>query len=678
MTLRKIPLLATLTLVLLPTIDSMAMHQSDDRPRQTMRARPTLTPSMLDEIAADMRAGMRPERDASIDVRAGNQLRQLVVELALQGRREESGSGSATLAAIRLGHEIQEIEAWMTRAVTGNVPVGNPPSPLTEDARLRILRRLEVFSEVALDEFRRRPRDSSAEIDDALAVVLAPIRDTIEVVLARELQSRWPVIPEESLPVDPNATNITPTTLRLEAITRSAFDPKMPIRFQEVLSTRIKNAAETITLDAEVENHDSRLADLEWLTRVAGDLTRAEHSSDPFQSYVETISEAIAEGANPRTGMDRREELTTLLLPTELLPRSTASLTLNELRTHRLRIRNQYDQKLRSIDSGAGDPDRRWVEQVAELQLLARDVERTHAAERLLVELSNANPTSRPAIITRLRTWLRLLASSRTRAEAAAALDRLDLDATRFLVIPGEDLLDSPAEAFNHRIAGRATDLTTRIQLARQGWIEEISQGLFDGPFKLELERLSRLLAVLVQVNEFSPEPGRLMKSIEICNRWGGWFIDADSIAWSARTLAPGLLIAADAAADGQSERLGRDLDRLEHLVPPARLLTRLADVVEDPLTDLPTGGIGAIATLATPPGPDAWGIDHRDSFASLARGFAEISAARRREDDAAVEMLSAWIADACDDLLTGLDTSDSSSSGTEARVESELKEQGT
>ena len=670
MILRKIPLLAALTLALLPTIDSMAMHQSDPRP--------TLTPSMLDGIAANMRNGMRPERDASIDVRAGNQLRQLVVELALQGRRGEPGSGSAALAAIRLGHEIQEIEAWMTRAVSGNVPVGNPASPLTEDARLRTIRRLGVFSDVALDEFRRRPRDSSTEIDDALAVVLAPIRDTIEVVLDRELQSRWPVISEESRPLDPRSTELIPIMLRLEALTRPAFDPRMPIRFQEVLISRIEKAAEAITLDADDENHESRLAGLERMIRISDDLTRAEHSSDPFESYVEAISKAIAERPNPRTGVDPTAELAALLLPTELLSQSSASMTLNELRTHRRRIRNQYDQKRGAVDSGISVPDRRWVEQVAELQLLARDVQRTHTAERIIVELGAVNPTARPAMLTRIRTWFRLLASSRTQAQAAAALDRLDLDAARFLVIPGEDLLDSPTEAFNRRIAGRASDLATRIQLVRRGWIEEISQGLLDGPSQLELKRLSRLLAVLVQVNEFSPEPGRLMKSIKICNRWGGWFIDADSIAWSARALAPGLLVAADAAADGQGERLERDLDRLEHLVPPARLLTRLADVVEDSLSDLPAGGIGAIATLATPPGPDAWGIDHRDSFASISRGFAEISAARRRDDDTGVELLSAWIADACDDLLTELDGSDSGSSGTDARLESELKEQGT
>ena len=677
MILQKSPLLAAVVIAILPAIDSMAALRSPFQYQQELEPRPTSTPSVLDGIAADMRSGMRPERDASLDVRTGNQLRQLVIELALQGRREEPGSRTAALAAIRLGHEVRKIEAWITRVVREGVLVGDPPSPLNEDARLRILRRLEVFNHIALDEFRRRPRQTPREVDDALAVVLAPIRDAIEVVHGRTLQSRWPIIPDGSLPADPRTPKLTPATLRLDAIKRFALDSTMPVRFREVLAPHIEKAAEAITLGPADQNFESRLAGLERMTRLAGDFTRAEYSADPTRSYVEAISRAIAERQGPPDRTNLTTALKELLLPTDLLPRSTASMTLSELRTHRRRLRNQYDQNLRSIKAENNAPDARWIDQVAELQISARDVQRTHAAERLLVELTAVSPTTRPRIITRLRTLLRLLASSRTREEAAVILDRLEFDAARFLVLPGQDLLDSPSEAFNRRIAGRATDLATRIQIARRGWVEEISQGLFEGPYELELERLSRLLAVLVQVNDFSPAPGRLTESIEICNRWGGWFIDADSIAWSARTLAPGLLVAADGAADGDIERLERDLDRLEHLLPPARLLIWLADVVQDSLTGLPTGGIGAIATLATPPGPGAWGIDHRNSFASIARGFAEISEARRREDDAGVEMLSAWIADACDDLLFELDASNSISSGTDARPESGFKEQG-
>lgn len=649
-------------------------------PEKNRETRPGSNSSVLDGIVTTMQSGLRSEREASVDVRAGNQLRNLVIELALQGRREGPATSTAAMAAIRLAGEIRDLETWLVKIVRGDLLVGNPPEPVEEAARSRILRRLEVFSDIALDEFRRRPRRTPSEIDDALAVVLAPIRDAIEVILGRELQTRWPTITNESATNDPPLQNLSIADARLQTITRSWLESEMPARFRETLAPRIKELTKAIVADSEDPDHRIDLDRLEVMIRLAADLFRADGSGDPDHTPFDAISRAVNTDCDPRERTDLARALKELLVPTNRIERMETSESSTELRAHRRRLQDRYERSLRSVPNDTDELDRRWIMQVAKLQNCAEDLRRAKTADRLLVDLAAVNASARPEIVTRLRTWLRMLSSPGTRVEAATALDRLEIDADRFLVLPGQQLLESPTEDFNLRIAGRATDLSRRIELARRGWVSEVSGGTFDGPSSGELTRLSRLLRILLQSRDFSAESRRVLEVIQISNQWGGWFIDSDSIAWSARALAPGLLIAADAAADGEAEELERDLDRLEHLVPPARLLIRVADAVESSLAGLPRGGIGAVATLVTPPGPDAWGLEHRSSFADICCGFAEISEARRQGEDQMARTLATWLAHACDDLLTELDGDDSNSISTESgtRPESGIKEQGT
>ena len=671
-------LLASVMIATLTGITSIGICQVPVE--KNLQIRPRSNPSVLDGIVTTMQRGLRPEREAPVDVRAGNQLRNLVIELALQGRREGPATSTAALAAIRLAGEIRDLETWLMKIVRGDLLVGDPPQPVQEAARSRILRRLEVFSDIALDEFRRRPRRTPAQIDDALAVVLAPIRDAIEVVLGRQLQSRWPNVTDESAANDPHLQNLSGIDGRLQSITRSWRDSELPVRFQKILAPRITELTEAIAADSENPEHRIDLDRLEVMIHLAADISRADDSGDPDLRHFDAISRVVNTDRDPRERLDLAGTLKALLVPTKPIERMVPSKSSIELRTHRRRLQDRYERSLRSVPQDTDELDDRWIMQIARLQTCAEDLRRAETADRLLMELAAVNASARPKIVTRLRTWLRMLSSPGTRLEAATALDRLEIDADRFLILPGQQLLESPTDEFNLRIAGRATDLSRRIELARRGWVSEVSDGTFDGPSGRELEQLSRLMHILLQSRDFSAESRRVLEVVEISNQWGGWFIDSDSIAWSARALAPGLLIAADAAADGEARELERDLDRLEHLVPPARLLIRVAEAVESSLAGLPGGGIGAVATLVTPPGPDAWGLEHRSSFTDICFGFAEISEARRQGDEEMTRTLATWLANAGGDLLTELDGDDSDSISTERgpRPDSEIKEQGT
>ena len=647
--------------------------------------------SVLDEISLRMKSGLRPERDASPVVLTGNQLRRIVIELASRGVGQDETSNLAALAAIRLSAAATGLERRLEPLIRSGAFVGTPPRRLTEEERNQALDRLETFHRVALDELRRRPWSTVTEFDETLSKVLAPVRDAIEIVELRELRNHWPlaaaVIAGGGISFE-TAGLPTPDHPGFEAADRAWNE--LPLEVSRIRRPRLRRVGtEVLRLrgqDGTGELAGLLAAKLDVLLVLVADDPR----SPRFASIIDSLEAAIVVAQDlarlrdmpgtRRTDLDRLQAVAVLGLAMDdeasrrrLLRRQASILELiveagsfdpssveRSLRATARRIDLRHRRVVRTaigdLERLGSDPDAisdpAVIGGLKALEASVLDLQRLGDADDFALRLTSLRPGSSKEFGIQLQRWARMLADDATRPDAARALARIEDDLDRFMPMPGEVGLAAADERLETLAAGRSLDLLERITETRRMWADEISNGEIDGPSRRELSDLARLCRLLVDLHSISQDEKRVARGIDTCNRWGGWYVSSASLGWTARTITPGLALAADAAAEGDFDRLHRDLRRLERQTPPTRLVAWLASNLEGPLDRLQDGSVGALAAIVSPPNPEAWGLEHRDTVARICRAFAELTAARRRGDSNAVEELSSWLIEACDDLL--------------------------
>ena len=606
--------------------------------RMGMSPIPLTGPGVLDEISNRMTAGLRSEREASATLLAGNQLRRIVIELAARGRGDDEASAVAALEAIRLSDSVGGLSRRMDRIDRSGELFGEPPRRLTEDERRRAIERLATFHRVALDELRRRPSTTPAELDETLSLVLAPIRDVIELVERRPLEDHWPLRSMVGTRDAPAGTEDRWSTGEVESTRRISSDLE-----------RLSSLPGTRTADIE------RLVEVGAVIRNIEDPTRRSNLLEHRAAIVEIMIES---GSLEPDAVDRG------------------------LQASARRIQNRHRREVRAViedldrmSDARLDPDEAVRERLKAAGDSADDLDRLRRTGDLVERLTHLQPAAARGISTRMRMLARALADDRTRAEAARRHDEITNDLDRFVPLSGEMMLLDPDDRVSELVAGRSVELVARIERGRREWVDEISAGVWNGPGRISLMCLDRFCGLLIDVNAMRSDDPDIVRRLEIFNRWGGWYVSGSMVEWTARTITPGLRLAAIAGAEGDFERLDRDLDRLERQSPPARLVTWFSSRLEGSLAGLDGGSVGALAAVALPPAIDAWGLEHRNPLARISRGFAEIAAARRRGDTDDVERLSRWVTRTCDDLLRTVSSADSLNRPTSGSDTSSSKE---
>lgn len=568
--------------------------------------------NLLDQITIRMKSGIRPEREASPVLLAGNQLRRIIIELAARGHGDGETAAIAALASIRLSDSLSGL---IRRLESLSRPVGRSgfPAPIfTEGDRVRTLERLRTFHRTALDELRRRPCTDAAQLDRTLSLILAPVRDGIEMIEDRHLASHWP-----------GGRETTPVSIRRGS---STDDP---------------------TPTSPLGNKRDRLGSVSSVDR--SDLER-----------VERLTSAAREVGDPGIAgllLRHQFEITDLMIRAEGIDVSSLHRRIQSAarRIEVLRRRSMKDA-IGDLDRLAISPqsvvDPLLIERLAEVATRTRDLERLNGIDDLTDRLTAILPSAERRLATQVARWSQALAEDRTRMDTAAILDRITSDVARLRKLPAESILSEADGRTDDLVAGRAADLLLRIDETRRMWVDEVSNGVADGPYRRQLLDLDRLCHMLLEVDALELRGQSAATRVEVCNRWGGWYVSGDSIGWVARTIVPGLRLAAASAADGDFERLESDLRRLEEQAPPVRLITWIFSNVEAGLQGTEGGSVGALAAISIPPGPESWGIGHRESIARICVMFAETSSARRRGDANAVQRISSRMVMACEEIL--------------------------
>ncbi len=593
----------------------------------------SLDPSVLDRISATMLAGIGPERDADPARIAGNRLRSIVHELAAQGRRTTPAAPMAALAAIRLDAVMPDLQARLNRLSDLNARIGDPPRILDPETRARIQSRLRVFNSMALDELRRRSTGAVADLDEALGLILAPIRDVLETTSGRVLRTRWP----ERSASDAADHGTDPLAESPESLDSSWATSRPDFDGSSVDARRISELAERL----------DRIED---------------HRTDEVATLNELLREVATRIAtrNPATDdADRMALLELCVANLEAEIALEASAISGDFRTfHRRYVDRSRRIRKRMFDETPSRSARADPRLPTELAAATADLRALEVAYDLRHAIQMLVPPESLEAAARLRTWLRDLDRDTTRARARERFDRLGNQLAQHLPCPGERSISDPGRSPDDLLAGRGPDLLVRLQNARHGWAREIAAGVLDGPSSLELDRLRRLLRIVHDSEPLLRNRSDTERPLEIPGHWAGSYLDPESMSWTLRSLRPGILLAVNAAADGRESRLSSDLERLERILPMVRLTAHLCAEFDSALPDVPAGGLGAIAALSFPPSATARGIEQRRSLAIVSRGVAEIAAARARGDAKLADHLADELSDVVTPLLLELQDS--------------------
>ncbi len=680
--------LVPLLLLILPAVTNGQILNLD-----TLPPFPGLNESVLDEIAERMLTDLPPdsvETDADIVQTSMATLRRVIAELATRGRGRDPGDVAAALAAVRLADALPGLRRRFEGLAAAGTFTGTPPARLEESDRRRGLDRLGTFVSAGLAELRRRPTASLEEFDDVISLVLAPLVDAVEIMERRPLEDRWPSESQvEILDAPPSPSTLPPLPDRpeLEAFDQTLReDARAATRRTHRLFREAASRADELPADGIAAGiQDRTLARLTealetsdpwaWVevfdltTRVAADLelirrSQVRRDADPNELaalVVETLE--IEDLTLLRTLLRRQSSVISLIaigsdIDFDAFDRTGRIAARGVERRYRRVVKSSVDTLMRigRDPTALGDPAA--VGALRSLQATIDDLERLRRADSLVERLTSIRPGAAREFETRLRTWCGLLANDASRMEGADAIDAIASDLDRFMPLPGEAWLADEGRLLTERTGGRGGDLLDQATETRRRWADEVSTGVLVGPARAELVQLARLGRLLVALNAvLASGDDQVARGLATSDRWGGWFVTQDRLAWTARNLAPSIRLACAAAADGDGDRLERDLVRLETAAPPALLVAWLAAKLDTVLSPLPSGSLGGLAAVALPPDEQAWGREHRIRFARICVAFAELDAALARDDEDTSKALVAWTVQACEDLLARVET---------------------
>ena len=665
---------------------------------------PTLTSSSLEaiekrlrpQIAELDRTGATEGSSRAIIDSARRTFRRIILELTQRARQDTTPSLCIGLQAERLAASVSGLDATLRVLKQSSIFTGSPPQLLTDQMRQRALDRLSRFSGSGLELLRRSDIGTITELDSTLATALAPIVEVISIIEHRTPIDRWPTHEEISMglrQVSNRLLPITGDTIIAQADARLAKAQSLPQLAANARSLRILLQA---VHDAPEQLHDAgfdaqisaavqarvldgaamamRIEDWEKAVNTLRVAEAALRSARAMQRLEEATSSRTIQPAMLRKALgnalavESSTESTQLLDRTrsvvELLgtPKATEGVlrelapSLRKVGERRLRLERQLIQlfPVFAEDSKAmQDPEISSL--IAAITAANEDEDKIRSAALQIQRLTAVRPSATREFTRRIRTWCRMLGEDGNRNQGANALDVVSQSFQRYMPMPFESQLRNPDPAIEALTGGGAIELARRMDMLRTEWANEIALGELQGPRGHQLDLLARLGSLLEDLETVAKGHGQIREALDVNNQWGAWYLPAQAIEWTARSIGPGLKVAVSDALSGEMDQLERDLDRLEQHAPPARLLGWLASRLATPMAGTIGGASGLIIASALPPSRDAWLIRDRSRLAAICRGLLELDHANRTgaKDDAG--KLTAFIVQSSRQLLEDL-----------------------
>ena len=115
------------------------------------------------------------------------------------------------------------------------------------------------------------------------------------------------------------------------------------------------------------------------------------------------------------------------------------------------------------------------------------------------------------------------------------------------------------------------------------------------------------------------------------------------------------LELATAAALNDDEQRLTRQLDRIDREASGAKLIGRLAQLLAEPLDQLPNGALSIIGQTVHPPSSEAWMLHRRRQVADLCRYTMELEYAHTTGRGELASDLAGYVNALADGLLSEL-----------------------
>jgi hypothetical protein len=620
-------------------------------------------------------------------------MRRIIIELAQRAQTASPAQHAVALTAFRLNAALPAIDDLFSILPLASPFTGTPPEVMTDRNRHRAIAKLQRFAASGLAVLRRSSTQSTVDLDRTMATVLAPIVEVMSLMEHQPLISRWPsdddvlqgfrstrgagLAPLEGstpeamldqrlrtaaqfadlthtatlLRTALHATRPTGETLlndeaaaalrtRRERAIALAADPKAWAAATASLEVglealRVAKAIETTEALTSRRDVPPRMLHDAWLNAVA---VEDPHDARVLLGRTHVLVEALGRSPNAKD-----------------IPRSLR-VAFRAVETRQKRLERSLVNVLPRI---AADPlamrDPEISGLLSALSAAEDDLMRLRVAAANIDVLSLLQPSTAQNIARVVRGWCQRLGDDAARRNAAAILDEISLGIARSMPLAFEGELRAASPLAERLTGGRSKDLLRRLDSLRAAWAQEISNGIVSGGASDGLARMARLGALLEDLHFVTEQNAMLADVFGTANRWGGWFVPSSALAWSMRSLEPGLKLAAMSALNPNPTAFEGDLARLEHAAPPLRLLAFLAANLTSPLAGVRDGASGTIAATALPPPPNAWLRAFRLDLAAICRALIEHTFAATTDANDTAEELQSFIVIASIALLEEL-----------------------
>ncbi len=318
---------------------------------------------------------------------------------------------------------------------------------------------------------------------------------------------------------------------------------------------------------------------------------------------------------------DRRRRITPAALPRDLV-------------SLRKRLGRLYDRAEREVielapalatgDASLADPP---VAAVVEYHRdLTDSLERIERLPQCRDVMRLVNPRASGRVDNQIRKIARWLLDRQRHADGALALAQLDQQCRLFYPLPVEQRLAANDVQLAALTGGRGVALWRTIVNRREAWAEAWGRGDASGPDARRMALLYQLTAALDALSDLADvQDGALS-----LNDWAAWEFRNDALEDAVQAMVARVNLAAEAAIEGEDDRLADFLDEIEDSAAVTVLAGVLLQKIAPALAARPINAAAAVGQFAYPPHATAWGRDHRLPIARACRSALEAAHARR------------------------------------------------
>jgi hypothetical protein len=643
---------------------------------------------------------------AGLDAQAS--LRLIAIDLLRGADRNGEAASPAVLAAARLAESRRSIDSAIQSA---SVQLEAKATSTTEEDQRRIARALELlrqFNERSIEVVRRADLDNPASLDQSLAMAFAPLAEAIPFEPAARDRTPWPqptaAQPDGSrrdlrpliaaAPVSDDVRNhlsaivdaldrggefpdLAPLVQQYVAVVHRAIDFAKTIEASgfldkaatDMYSTRLSEAIATFrekrTRDIGLRRLDRLDASANALHSIATLQQGAAPQDASLAIAVDALLAADNEMANEAESAQARDRLATF---TAIVDRMAAFRELSteklkgDLRTAQRDLTKAYtagesslltELKAIAIDPGAmSDPSRATL--IAGHAQSLEDLKRLTRLNTWIDSIGGIRPSAMNGFSNQVRKMSQWLLDPNRRPDAVAAMEHFEQQLAMFLPVPFEMQLRQGDPVAAAAAGGRHANLIAEIERQRGIWADAWAKGDGTAAAANRMLLLFRLTQSLQDLSELV-EASRAADPAALLNRWGAWQMPSAAVAPAVGTIPARLKLAVESAIERDDTRLERELNAIDHDVPLAKLIGRLANRLRAELPGEANPAGETMRLLMTPMPPDAFLASKRKEIAKLCRYAMELDFARRTGRVERTEPLHRYVSGLADELLNEL-----------------------